>query len=126
MQQMCDRLFRLYQDHFLHEDDDTSWSVSMRERLRSKFIHHLMECGTYWERRIEWKRALDCYQKGLEVDDLIEVFYQRKMVCYLELDRVSEGMAVYRQCRLILSVVLGLKPEPRTERIHEELTFARL
>lgn len=126
MQEMCDQLFRLYQDHFLQQDNATHWSVSMRERLRSKFIHHLVECGNYWERRLEWKRALDCYQKGLEVDDLIEVFYQRLMVCYQELDRTSEGMAAYRRCRQMLSVVLGLKPEARTERIYDELKFARL
>jgi DNA-binding SARP family transcriptional activator len=125
MRQACEHLFRLYQSHFLQQDDNLHWSVSMRERLRSKFIHYLRECGAYWERRIQWQLALDCYQKGLEVDDLIEVFYQRIMVCQLELDQISEGMATYRRCRLILSVSLGLRPETRTEQIHDELAFAR-
>ncbi len=125
MQRMCDHMFRLYQDHFLQNEDTSSWSISMRERLRSKFVHHLVECGDYWEQRADWKRALECYRKGLEVDDVIELFYQRIMVCYLELDRNSEGMAVYRRCRQILSVVLGLKPESRTEQIYEELKYAR-
>lgn len=126
MQRMCDHLFRLYQDHFLRNEDTSTWSVSMRERLRSKFVHHLVECGDYWEQRADWKRALECYRKGLEVDDIIEQFYQRIMVCYLELERNSEGLAVYRRCRQILSIVLGIKPEPRTEQIYEELKYARV
>ena len=125
MQLICDQLSRLYQDHFLQQDDVNSWSVSMRERLRSKFVHHLVECGDYWEQRSEWKRALDCYRKGLDVDDLVEVFYQRMMVCYMEQDRSSEAMATYRRCRQILSVVLGLRPEPQTEWTYEKLKRAR-
>jgi two-component SAPR family response regulator len=122
----CLHMLRLYQDHFLQQDDGSAWSVSMRERLRSKFVHYLVEAGACLEKRGAWSAALDCYRKGLEVDDLIEIFYQRIMVCYLELDRISEGMATYRRCRQILSIVLGLKPEPRTESIHDELKHARI
>lgn len=126
MQQLCDQLFHLYQNHFLRQDDDMHWAVSMRERLRSKFVNFLVDCGRYWEHRSNWRLALDCYQRGLDVDDLVEVFFQRMMVCYLELGRISEGMAAYRRCKLLLSVVLGLRPESATESIHEELMHARL
>jgi DNA-binding SARP family transcriptional activator len=125
MQQLCDQLCRIYQQHFLQQDDCNAWTASMRERMRSKFIHLMVESGNYWEQRIEWSRALACYRKGLETDDLIEEFYQRSMRCYLALDRISEGMAAYRRCRQILSVVLGLKPEPRTEKIYASLKRAR-
>jgi DNA-binding SARP family transcriptional activator len=66
-----------------------------------------------------------CYQAGLGVDDLIEVFYQRLMVCYLELQRYSEGMATYRRCSRVLSLTLGLQPEAETETIHYSLKRAR-
>jgi DNA-binding SARP family transcriptional activator len=98
----------------------------MRERMRSRFIHLMVESGHYWEQRAEWNRALACYRKGLETDDLIEEFYQRSMRCYLALDRISEGMAAYRRCRQILSVVLGLRPEPRTEKMYASLKQARI
>jgi two-component SAPR family response regulator len=119
------RVFGLYQDHFLAKEDVTWWSVSLRERLRSKFIHTLCDVGRYWELHGFWDRAAQCYQKGLEVDDLVEVFYQRLMLCYLRMARNSEGMAVYRRCRQILSVVLGLQPEPETEAILLSLKQAR-
>ena len=48
------------------------------------------------------------------------------MVCYLKLQRFSEGMSVYRRGQQVLSVVLGLQPEPETESLYLELKNARL
>jgi DNA-binding SARP family transcriptional activator len=125
LQQLMHRLLGLYRDHFLVNDDMTCWSVSLRERLRSKFVHCLLDVGRYWERHGFRENAIQCYQKGLEVDDLIEVFYQRLMSCYLKTGRLSEGMSIYRRCRRILSVVLGLQPEPETQKLYHSLKEAR-
>jgi len=125
LEQLAAQLLTLYQDHFLAREDMTSWSVSLRERLRSKYIHNLLETGRYWETHGFWEKAMVCYQKGLDVDDLVEAFYQRLMVCYLELRRYSEGMATYRRCCRVLSVMLGLQPEAETETIYSELRYAR-
>jgi DNA-binding SARP family transcriptional activator len=125
LDQMMQRILGLYQDHFLAREEATAWSVSMRERLRSKFINSLLDIGRYWELHGFWDKAIQCYQKGLEVDDLIEVFYQRLMLCTLQTRRISEGMAAYRRCRQILSIVLGLQPEPETESLYLSLKKAR-
>jgi len=126
LEQLSGQLLALYQDHFLAMEETMSWSVSIRERLRSKYIHNLLGTGRYWESHGLWEKALECYQRGLEVDDLIEVFYQRLMVCYLELQRYSEGMACYRRCCRVLFVTLGLQPEVETDAIYNTLTRARL
>lgn len=126
LDQLVQRILGLYQDHFLVKEEATAWSVSLRERLRSKFIYGLLDIGRYWELHGFWDKAIQCYQKGLEVDDLIEVFYQRLMLCTLQTRRISEGMAAYRRCRQILSIVLGLQPEPETESIYQSLKKARL
>lgn len=125
LEQLTTQLLALYQDHFLAREDMTSWSVSLRERLRSKYIHNLLETGHYWEAHGFWEKAMICYQAGLDVDDLVEVFYQRLMACYLELQRYSEGMATYRRCCRVLSVALGLLPEAETETIYSELRRER-
>lgn len=125
LDRLTDRIFGLYQHHFLAREDMAVWSVSLRERLRSKFIHNLLDVGRYWETHGFWDRAMQCYRKGLEVDDLIEVFYQRLMICSLEMNRISEGMMAYRRCRQILSIVLGLQPEPKTESLYIALKNAR-
>jgi DNA-binding SARP family transcriptional activator len=124
LEQLSDRLLDLYQGHFLTGEDATSWSVSMRERLRMKFIQHLLDAGRYWESRASWDKAVPCYQRGLEVDDLVEQFYQRLMVCCIEMHNISEGLAVYRRCRKVLSIVLGLQPAPETEALHYTLMGA--
>ena len=125
LEQMTTQLQTLYQDHFLGCEDVTSWSVSLRERLRSKYLHNLLETGRYLETHGFWQAAMVCYQKGLDVDDLVEAFYQRLMLCYLHMQRYSEGMAIYRRCCRMLSVVLGLQPEAETENIYNMLRHAR-
>jgi LuxR family maltose regulon positive regulatory protein len=121
---LSSRLLDLYRGHFLTGEDTTSWSVSQREGLRSKFIRHLIDAGRYWETRKLWDRAFACYRRGLEVDDLIEDFYRRLMVCHLETHRIGEGLSVYGRCRKVLSVVLGLQPAPETEILHHALMNA--
>jgi len=126
LDQLMQRILSLYQGHFLAREEVTAWSVSLRERLRSKFVSSLLDIGRYWELHGFWDKATQCYQKGLEVDDLIEVFYQRLMLCTLQTRRISEGMAAYRRCRQMLSIVLGLQPQPETEAIYLSLKKARL
>jgi len=122
---LTEELLALYQGHFLVRDEVTIWSVSLRERLRHKYIHHLIEIGRFWETHGNWEQAIKCYHKGIDVDDLVEVFYQRLMNCYLETYRLSEGMSIYRRCRQTLSIMLGLQPEPETESIYQALKNAR-
>ena len=69
---------------------------------------------------------MHCYRKGIDVDDLVEVFYQRLMVCCLATRRLSEGLSVYRRCCQLLSITLGLQPEAESERLHRSLKDARL
>jgi DNA-binding SARP family transcriptional activator len=113
------RIMRLYQGHFLGRDDVTCWSVSLQERLRNKYIHCMIALGGFWERQGLPGKAILCYQKGIEVDDLVETFYQRLMVCFEQAGRQPEAIATFRQCRHILSVVLGIAPMKETRDIYQ-------
>lgn len=115
------RLLALYHGPFLGRETPEPWSISLRERLRSKFLRHLIDVARYWEKVGRHGTAIQCYQKGLEVDDLAEIFYQRLMVCYQQLGRCSEALAVYRRCRATLSLVLSISPSPSTEAIRKRL-----
>ena len=126
LERLTENLMGLYQDHFLAKEELTSWSVSLHERLRSKFIHHLLEVGRYMEKHGYWEQAMHCYRKGIDVDDLVEVFYQRLMVCCLATRRFSEGLSVYRRCSQVLSITLGLQPESESESLHRSLRDSRL
>jgi hypothetical protein len=59
----------------------------MRERLKDRFVRCVEKQGAYYERERLWEEAVECFRKGLEVDDLAEIFYQRLMYCYQRLDR---------------------------------------
>jgi len=118
---LTSRVLGMYQGHFLSRDDSACWMVSMQERLRSKFIHGLLEFGGYWEARGLMNKAIECYRKGIEVDDLVETFYQRLMYCLMATGREPEAIAAYRQCRHVLSIVLGLQPTAATSQIYQDL-----
>jgi len=117
----AENMLRTYQGHFLSRDETSCWSVSLQERLRSKYLHCILELGSFWEQHGLWNKAIFCYQKGIEVDDLIETFYQRLMVCFRETGRCPEAIAAYHQCQRILSIVLALEPAAETRSIYQTL-----
>lgn len=121
---LSSRVLALYHGHFLGRETPEPWSISLRERLRSKFLRYLVDVARHWEKIGQHETALQYYQKGLEVDDLAEIFYQRLMVCYQQLGRRSEALAVYRRCRATLSLILSISPSPATEAIHRRLIQA--
>ena len=40
-------------------------------------------------------RAIDCYVRGIETDDLIEAFHRGQMRCLIELGQRAEAMSVF-------------------------------
>ena len=118
---LVDRVHALYHGPFLGKEFGAAWSISLRERLRSRYLRHIVSAGTRWQQLGSWDRAIECYRKGLEIDDLAEQLYQNLMLCHDQLGQYSEALAVYRRCRFILSVVLGIAPSPSTESLHQRL-----
>jgi two-component SAPR family response regulator len=111
----------MYRGPFLDGDEAEFWTVSRRERLRSKFLRYVDGVGKYHELNGQWKEAVECYRKALEVDDLAENFYQRLMICYARLNCRSEALAVYERCRRTITSTLGIEPSPETEKIRQSL-----
>jgi DNA-binding SARP family transcriptional activator len=80
-----------------------------------------VELGHFWEKHGLWDNAILSYRKGIEIDDLVETFYQRLMICLIKTGRKPEAIAVYRQCRRLLSVALGLEPMDETREIYQSI-----
>ncbi len=118
---LAERALSLYKGPFLGEEANESWVIAYQERLRSKFIRAVKRLGDHFERSGLWERAVECYQKGLEADELAEEFYQRLMASYLSSDRRAEAIAVYNRCRKVLKSALGIDPSPRTEEVFKAL-----
>jgi DNA-binding SARP family transcriptional activator len=116
-----ERLLTLYRGGFLQEDEGEPWSVTMRERLRGRFIHALASYGRQLETAGQHEAAVEAYLRGLEADPVIELFYQGLMRCYAHLDRRSEAIAAYRRLKQMLSISLSLKPSSGTEKLYQSL-----
>jgi DNA-binding SARP family transcriptional activator len=117
-----ERLMLLYQGNFLEREGTAAWSLTLRERLRSKLLRHILDLGRTWEASDDLERAVRLYRKGLEIDPLIEGFYQQLMVCLGKSGRRAEAIAVFRQCREVLDSQLHIQPSKRTLSLYHSLT----
>ena len=106
---------RLYRGPFLEKDAEESWAISMSERLRSRFLRAVGKVGDHWRSAGEWEKARDCFQRGLDVDDLAEGFCQGLMTCYQNLGQKAEALSLYQRFEKRMKTVLGVEPTARTK-----------
>jgi DNA-binding SARP family transcriptional activator len=111
----------LYGGAFLPQEADSAWVLSMRERLRAKFIRLAAQLADAEEAAGRLEDAAAHYRRGLEVDDLAEPFCLGLMRCCKALDRPGEGIVAYRNLRQLLSVTLGRQPARDTEALYRDL-----
>jgi two-component SAPR family response regulator len=118
---LVEKAIDLYKGPFLFREIEQPWAAVMSERLRSKFLRSVGRLGQYWQQAGQREKALDCYQKGLEVDNLAEEFYQGLMTCHQHLGQRAEALSVYNCCKRALSLAFGVEPSSRTEAIYRSL-----
>jgi pentatricopeptide repeat protein len=116
-----ERLLSLYSGDLLKGEPDAPWLVSARDRLRSKFLRVLRALGGYWEANESWEQAQSLYERVLEIDDVAEEVYRRLMSCYARSGQLAEALRVYRRCRQMLSLVLGIAPSAETEALRRSI-----
>ena len=116
-----EKAIALYRGHFLPADEGQFWTISCRERLRSRFWRLINGAGEWLKRNGQLEKAVEYYQKGLEIDELIEEFYRELMICYRQLGRNADAIQVYRRCRKLFSLKLGIEPSAQTKTIYEAI-----
>jgi ATP/maltotriose-dependent transcriptional regulator MalT/DNA-binding SARP family transcriptional activator len=114
----------LYRGNLLPGDLDEPWSASLRERLKARFIGYVRREGERQERAHDFRRAIELYSRGVELDDLTEAFYQGLMRCHLALGCAADAAAAYRRMRQLFSVILGIKPNAESDRLYAMVTDA--
>jgi DNA-binding SARP family transcriptional activator len=108
----------LYRDHFLAAEADESWAIALRERLRHQYLDTTAALADGLQARGDWRLALNCYQSGLDVENLSEDFYQGLMRCYQQLGLKAEALESYHRCKRILSLSLGVEPSAATQKLY--------
>jgi LuxR family transcriptional regulator, maltose regulon positive regulatory protein len=114
----AEHVLHLYRGHFLPGEDERPWLLAHRDRLRSKFLRFVETTASLCLRVHDVEGAIDLYRRTIELEPLAEGIYRRLMECYARTGRRAEALEVYRRCRQMLSIVLGIKPAPETEALH--------
>ena len=124
IRQFGHRLLESYPGNFLPEDSDLPFLVSARERLRATFVRqistiaeHLIDAGSIDD-------SVDLFRKAVEIDPLVEGFHQGLMRCFLKLNRVADGIAVYERLRRLLIGHWKAEPSAASRALFEKLHAA--
>jgi ATP/maltotriose-dependent transcriptional regulator MalT/DNA-binding SARP family transcriptional activator len=104
--------------------EETSWIAQPRDALRGRFIRALTGLAERLEREGDWATAIDVYRRGLEADNLAESFYRGLMRSLAATGDRAEALNAFRRCRELLSIVLGIKPSPETDRLYRDIAGA--
>ncbi len=115
------RLLSRYRGPFLGSEDPQRWSLAARDRWQNRFRRSLADAGRYWEQARDWPGAIALYERALEEDNLAEELYRRLMRGHLARGEPAEAARVYRRCREMLSVQLGIPPSADTEALFKSI-----
>ncbi len=105
----------LYRGHYLQEEGEQAWAVAYRAQLRGQVISLVQDAGTALQRNGETRAAAKLYERALALDNLAEPLYRDLMYCLREQGESAEALKVYRRCREMLSIVLGIEPSKETQ-----------
>ena len=116
-----EKAITLYKGHFLAEESEEPWMIPLRERLKSKFLDAILKLGKRWEKKEAFEKAIMYYKKGLAIDNLEEIFYQRLMTCFYNLGQHVEAIKVHAICKDIFNEILGITPSYETKAIYKKI-----
>lgn len=114
----CERLFDLYKGHFLAKEQATPWIVQMRDTLQAKFFRVIKLAGGHLQAMQEWGHATQWYERALELDNLAEEIHRELMHCHFARGEFADVVRVFRRCRELFSLVLGVMPSAATEKVY--------
>ncbi len=106
---------------FLQADMEMEWTIMLRERLQSKFLRNISRLGNYLVEKGETEKALEIFQKGVEMAPMIEEFYHQIMLCQVSLGRPAEARNTYQQCHRVLLSGEGLEPSEKIRTVYYSL-----
>ncbi|VAW66162.1 hypothetical protein MNBD_GAMMA08-213 [hydrothermal vent metagenome] len=116
--ELAGQLIQHYRGHFFASEHN-SWVIHQRESLRLRFIRHTLALAQAIENE-DSQIAIQCYQRLLETDTLIEEAYQGLIRCYQAQGRQAEARASYEKCVALFDSINGSSPSSATTNLLKE------
>jgi len=110
------RALRLYRGTFL-PDEEGSWAIVLREKLRSDFLRGAANCGE----SLSGDAAADWYEAVIAIEPLAEALYLKLMLYHADQQHRAEAIAVYRRFHELSTAQLHLPPSDRMQREYERI-----
>jgi ATP/maltotriose-dependent transcriptional regulator MalT/DNA-binding SARP family transcriptional activator len=104
---LVEKALALYRGPFL-DPADHPWAIARREKLRAKFIHHLLAQGHALESQGRWDEVIACYLRGIEADEFVEALHQQLIRCYQLAGRTAEAQAASGRWQRVTAVLGGI------------------
>jgi len=114
------RVLDIYRADFLIQEEPQPWTIIARDKLRSQWLRFVTGVSQMLMQRNELDLAITLYHRALESDPLAEELYRQLMRCYQKAGRHNEAVGVYRRCRDMFSILLGVAPADGTTVIYRE------
>ena len=111
----------MYAAPFLQHEEEEPWLIAGRERQRQRFLRAVDVLGRRLQDEEEQTAAISLYERAIEVEPLAESLYRRLMQCHADCGQAADAIRVYRRCRQMLSVMLGMPPSPDTEALMRQI-----
>lgn len=111
----------LYRGDFLEKDLYLSWVETKREELRKRYVQVLSRMASLLEKQGKAKRAIECYQKIIQVEPVMEEAYQRIMSLHADRGMRSAALRTYEECRNALLAELDSEPGEVTTALYRKI-----
>jgi LuxR family transcriptional regulator, maltose regulon positive regulatory protein len=116
------RLQEAYKGEFL-PGEDASWVEAARQHLKNIFVRGTSHLCSVLEIAQRYSEVIELLEQAVGREPLAEELYGRLMQAYVLEGRRAEALHTYRRCKQCLSLILGMPPSPRIERIKVELAL---
>ncbi len=123
---LLESALQLYTGDYLAEDEDESWTLAERARLRERYFSSALSLMEAQRKLNLYNEAISVGRRALGLDTCREPFYPLIMYCQVALGDTVGALQTFEQCRQELHNRLGVDPSPQTLKLHTELLRGEL
>ena len=114
-------LMALYHGAFLDLENQHSYMVSLRERLRSRLQQHLLDLGRRLGHAGRCQESIQVYASGIRVHEDAEDLFRQLMICNAALGQRDQSLKAYDSCKAALHARGRSELGPQTEQLYDAL-----